>query len=271
MKARSFTVAHSTIGKILILDVAQAKPRDKHQIVGLANTLSDFISRSGCNQVIMDLKGIPFITSEIIGQLIMLHKKCRANDCQLKVCSVGPDNQLALKLVRFDSLVDIYELKAQAIAAFKVGAQKPPVFDEGELSATEYLEKAETGDLDAMFDYGRCLEAGREVTQDFIGALKWYERAAKRDHPESQHALGAAYAYGMGVTQDFGKAFRWYKRAADLGHPEAQYWIGVSMQYGLIDEVDTQRAIKWYNEAAEQGYEPARTAMDELKRAKAAE
>ena len=62
-------------------------------------------------------------------------------------------------------------------------------FQDGE--AGEYQDKAEAGDLDAQFCLGKCLETGRGVTQDFKAALQWYEKAARKGHVDSQHALDA--------------------------------------------------------------------------------
>ncbi|MGI9517791.1 MAG: STAS domain-containing protein [Pirellulaceae bacterium] len=266
MDNRKFTINPSTIGGILVLDLAAGKSGTDDGTSRVAGQLFEVISATSCRQVLLDLRGIQFITSDVIGQLIMLHKKCLANNHQLKLCGVTDANKMALDLVRFDKLVEFYESKPEAVAAFKAG--QPPQSIEVEVSgsADDFLAQAESGDLNAQFNYGKCLEAGQGVNQDFEAAVRWYDKAAKQGHVDSQHALGVAYAYGIGVPQDFDAAFGWYKKAADQGHAEAQYWIGVSLHHGLVGEVDTGKAIKWYNEAADQGYEPAHQAIAELKR-----
>lgn len=270
MDSRKFIKAQTTFGEILVLDVAMGKTRDPDLVSRMSQTLFETISNSGCAQIVLDLKGIPFITSDVIGQLVMLHKKCQANDLQMKLCGVHADNRLALDMVRFDRLVDIHEHKPHAIAAFKMGERKPVEIDANDDKAAEYFKQAKAGDLYAQYRFAQCLETGRGVEQNFQEAIRWYEKAARNDHVDSQHALGVAYAFGIGVPQDFAKAFDWYKRAADLGHAESQYWIGVSWQYGLIGEVDHARALKWFSEAAEQRYQPALQAIAELRREESA-
>jgi anti-anti-sigma regulatory factor len=261
-----YRITRRSLGNILLLDVRSLRAREGDSTSLLADRLFRIIEDSDCSQVILDLQGIQFITSDVIGQLIMLQKKCAANDRQIKVCGASAENKLALNLVRFDRLVDLYEGKPQAIAAFKRSGGMPPAEPTEDHPAEEYRKRAEAGDLDAQFRYGKCLESGRGVEQDFAAALKWYEKAARQGHVLSQYALGVAHAYGMGVPQDFRVACDWYKQAAEQGHTDAQYWMGVSYQYGLIDDVDMQRAYKWYNEAAQQGYKPAVEAVSELKR-----
>ncbi len=267
MDNRKFTIDPSTIGGILVLDLASAKTGAEDGTSRVASQLFDIISGTNSQQILLDVKGITFITSDVIGQLIMLHKKCLANKHQLKLCGVTDANKMALSLVRFDKLVDFYESKPEAIAAFKADQPSSPEAYGVTGSAEDYLPQAEAGDIDAQYRYGRCLEAGRGVEQDFEAAAKWYEKAAQLGHVGAQHALAVAHAYGIGVPQDFATAFAWYKRAANQGHPEAQYWIGVSLHHGLVGEVDLSKAAKWYHEAAEQGYEPAHLAITELKRA----
>ncbi len=263
---RVIKIAQSTFGGILVLEIAFDKSNDQNRIPDIASQLFAVVSESPCQQILLDLKRLPFITSDVIGQLIMLNKKCLANHRHLKLCGVSGEIKAALEVVRFDFLVDFYDNKPQAIAAFKLDTQKPAEIDVDYGSATEHLELAERGDLDAQFRYGKCLEAGHGVAQDFEAALKWYKKAADRGHVESQRALGDAYAYGIGIPQDFEAAFDWYKKAAERGHADAQYMVGLSLQYGLVGEVDMQRSIKWFNEAAEQGCQPAQDAIAEIKR-----
>ncbi len=260
------TISQSSFADVLVLEIARPKSEARDRTSNFADRLFELVCESPCQQILLDLKGFSMITSDVIGQLIMLHTNCKAHDRQLKLCGVTGENRLALDVIQLHRLIDIHDSKAQAIAAFKLDEQKPAHHHVDDGSADEYLELAEAGNLDAQFRYAKCLESGRGVEQDFEAALTWFEKAAAQGHVDSQHALGVAYAYGIGVTQDIEMAFDWYKKAADQGHADSQYMIGMSLQYGLIDEVDIQRAVKWYNEAAEQGYRPAQNALAELKR-----
>lgn len=269
MAKRTFEISKRIIGGILVLDIKSKPATENDSTSVLASSLFQMIQDSNCQQVLLDLQGIEFITSDVIGQLIMLHKKCVADNRQLKICGATAENRLALDLVRFDTLVEMYDRKPHAITAFKMGERKPLEVEVDEGAASEYAERAQAGDLDAQFRFAKCLETGCGVTQDFKAAMQWYQKAANQGHIDSQHSLGVAYAYGISVPQDFEAAFDWYKKAADQGHAEAQYWVGVSFHHGLLDEVDLVRAQKWYAEAADQGYSPAREALAEIKRSEA--
>jgi uncharacterized protein len=53
--------------------------------------------------------------------------------------------------------------------------------------------------------------AGKENLRE---ALIWYRRAAEQGDPDSEVALGIAYAEGLGVPQDFVEAHKWYNLGA---------------------------------------------------------
>jgi TPR repeat protein len=66
------------------------------------------------------------------------------------------------------------------------------------------------------------------VTQDYVGAREWYEKAAEKGFPRAMGNLGLLYANGQGVTQDYVRAREWYEKAADEGNAEAMFNLGLS-------------------------------------------
>ena len=154
MAKRSFEISKRIIGGILVLDIKSKPTTEDDSTSVLASNLFQVIQDSNCQQVLLDLQGIEFITSDVIGQLIMLHKKCVADNRQLKICGATAENRLALDLVRFDTLVEMYERKPHAITAFKMGERKPLEVEVDEGAAAEYEERAKAGDLDAQFEAG---------------------------------------------------------------------------------------------------------------------
>jgi TPR repeat protein len=84
---------------------------------------------------------------------------------------------------------------------------------------------------------------------DYIEAVKWYRKAAERNHVKAQCSLGYCYVYGWGVAEDEAEAVKWFQKSAESGHADAQRWLGDF--YGLTQ--DYLSAIKWYRKGAEQG------------------
>ena len=65
-------------------------------------------------------------------------------------------------------------------------------------------------------------------------AMKWYRKAADRDHIDAQFQLGKIYENKSAEEPQYNKeaemwyrkeAMKWYKKAADQGHRDAQYKV----------------------------------------------
>jgi TPR repeat protein len=78
------------------------------------------------------------------------------------------------------------------------------------------------GKAEAMFNLGLLYANGQGVTQDYVRAREWYEKAADNGNATAMLNLGQLYEEGWGVAQDYGKAGEWYEKAADKGEPRAK-------------------------------------------------
>jgi TPR repeat protein/GTP-binding protein EngB required for normal cell division len=92
---------------------------------------------------------------------------------------------------------------------------------------TEALNKlhtlaAEAGNRFAQFRLAAMYKEGNGVKQNDNDAFRFYELAARQNHPEGQFNVGQAYRDGWGGVQaDTNNAFEWYAKAAVQGHRNA--------------------------------------------------
>jgi len=108
-------------------------------------------------------------------------------------------------------------------------------------------------DAEAQFKIGNKHISGRDVSQDYTEAAKWYRKAAEQGHAMAQSQLGLMYAIGQGVPQDFTEAARWCRAAAASGIAEAQCQLGDMHIKGQGVSQDYVEAAKWCRKAAEKG------------------
>ena len=120
-------------------------------------------------------------------------------------------------------------------------------------AAKWYRKAAEQGNSDAQFKLGVMYDNGKGVPQDYVEAAKWYRKAAEQGVIAAQYNLGLMYSNGQGLPQDDAEADKWYRKAAEQGSPEAQYNLGVRYEDGKGVMQDYAEAAKWYGKAAEQG------------------
>ena len=221
-------------------------------------------SAAARGRMLLDFANVKFMTSEMLGQLFVLAKRCKGNGVALLGCCANNDILMILETVRFVDIVPIYADQATAIEAF--AAQEATLGQSQEFSVhPEVLAKqAAEGDLDAQYDLAVCYEEGAGIDQDMDEAMKRFRRAAEQGHADAQNKLGAAYAYGIHVPQDYDEAVKWYEQAAEKGQVDAQYALGMTYCYGIGVNPNASVAIGWYEKAAAQGHSRAGEELSRL-------
>ncbi len=117
-----------------------------------------------------------------------------------------------------------------------------------------FAEKAEEGDVDAMYTLGWLYRYGKGGEPDIEQAVRWYERAAELGNAAASLDLGCMYDNGEGVGQDYVKAFEYYQRAVEKGSAVAMNNLGWLYERGVgVPEgrKDIYKAIGYYEAAAE--------------------
>ena len=139
--------------------------------------------------------------------------------------------------------------------------------DEGKPSLAEIQKKAEQGNPEAQAELGLLYRRGREISQDYGLAEKWFRSAAEQGHADAQNNLGLMYDHGRGVERDFVEARKLYLQAAKQGHANAQYNLALLYTNGQGVPQDDIEAYVWANIAAAQGQSTlAKDLRDKLRR-----
>jgi anti-anti-sigma factor len=249
---------------LLVIRLSDADFLEHDTATAIRNKLGFVIETANISQLLIDLQDVPFMSSDAIGQLMMVKKKCNRKGIALALCNISADNMKVLRLVHADKFIDIFEDKQAALESLAKSKSTGPLELLSDEAITELTNRAESGDLDAIYELAWRKADGNGVAQDFTGALGLYEKAANEDHVQAQFELATCHAFGLGVHQDYGNAIPWYEKAAEQGHADAQYMLGMSFQYSLNGDRDLVVAKKWYDLAAAQGHEKAKLALQEM-------
>jgi TPR repeat protein len=116
-----------------------------------------------------------------------------------------------------------------------------------------YQMGADRGDANSMENLGMLYALGYGVTQDYIKAHEWSEKAAGKGHGGTMSNLGVLYEHGHGVTQDYVKAREWSEKAADKGDGDAMANLGGLYANGYGVAQDYAKAHEWFQKAADKG------------------
>lgn len=128
--------------------------------------------------------------------------------------------------------------------------------DSFKVAFQEFSKRAGT-DASAEYHLGVMYEQGLAVIPDPHKAMKWFLRAAERNHIEAFFALGRMSLEGRNIPKNYPEAFKWFQRAALMNHAESQYHIGTMYRDGRGIEADQQEAYGWLALAAENDFGPA--------------
>ena len=122
------------------------------------------------------------------------------------------------------------------------------------LQGQESKEPEKTVELAGYYKMAMVYLNGDGVDQNYPLAFKWFEKAAKLGHAESQFNLGWMYSSGAGGIKDLALAAKCYSQAADQGLTVAQFNLGRAYHNGEGISQDFEKAVHWYSIAANKGH-----------------
>lgn len=123
------------------------------------------------------------------------------------------------------------------------------------------IENPEALYLFSMF----CLPDSETIEEFEQRSFSVLMKAAEKEYPPAQYALGVYYDGGDIVKQDKLKAALLFKNSANNGYPKAQLSYGLDLYYGSngIQE-DICLGLSFIREAAANGIEEAAETLKEL-------
>ncbi len=126
----------------------------------------------------------------------------------------------------------------------------------------EWHRLAIDGDIDSIVNIGT--DFARSEMMDYAVACWKYVIDIGHGTAEAYSNLGVSYYYGNGVSQDYMKAVQYYQRAAAKGHPLGMYNLAVACENGNGTPKDIEKAITLYRRAATQNISMAADALRRL-------
>ncbi len=79
---------------------------------------------------------------------------------------------------------------------------------------------------------------------DPTAAVKYFKKAARKEHGSAMHMLGLMYAKGVGVKKNTKESLRWFRLAKAQGIPiEKQWWIKSGVEASAIVKEIQQHLI----------------------------
>ncbi len=106
-------------GEVLLTRFKQASILDQAVIDQIgAELMQTALEASGNRKLLLDFQIVNFMSSAMIGKLLQLHKRCKADKIKLKMCSISNNLMEVFKITQLNKLFEIYADEAAGVAAF---------------------------------------------------------------------------------------------------------------------------------------------------------
>ncbi|NLF69245.1 MAG: STAS domain-containing protein [Candidatus Anammoximicrobium sp.] len=70
-------------------------------------------------KMVLDFQGVTFMSSAMIGKIVLLNKKCKANSTTVKLCNIAPSIMEVFEITRLNKVFSIYESMEEALKSFQ--------------------------------------------------------------------------------------------------------------------------------------------------------
>lgn len=104
-------------GGVTLVRLSVPRLTDEENIEQFGRELFALLDQYGCEQVVLDLAGVAFVTSGALGKLITLHRRLHRRDGMLVLC--GAEGDLA-EMLRTSRLADYFNVAPDIDGAIKV-------------------------------------------------------------------------------------------------------------------------------------------------------
>ncbi|MCU0959052.1 MAG: STAS domain-containing protein [Pirellulaceae bacterium] len=103
----------------LVVYFNEAKILDEATIQRIGTALVEAADAAGSEKrMVLNFRGVNFMSSAMIGKLVLLNKKCKKDGINLKLCEISGNVQEVFKIMKLNKVFDIYKTEEKALKAF---------------------------------------------------------------------------------------------------------------------------------------------------------
>jgi anti-sigma B factor antagonist len=106
-------------GGVLVVSFTESRILDEAKIRQVGDELVSTLNKTDEEKLLLDFRGVSFMSSAMLGTLVRFHKKCKEFKVRLKLCNIAPDIFTVFKITRLDKVFDIHDDASAAQAAFQ--------------------------------------------------------------------------------------------------------------------------------------------------------
>ncbi len=102
----------------LVVRFNDARILDNRLVDQISTELNQLLSNTFLQRLLLNFAGVTFLSSSMIGQISILHQRCKKRGIKLKLCEVAQPIMEAFRVLRLHKMLDICATQDDALAAF---------------------------------------------------------------------------------------------------------------------------------------------------------
>lgn len=104
---------------VLVVQFTSQKILSDVVIAQIGRELLELADQAGDGKMLLDFQGVTFMSSAMIGKIVLVNKKCKANKTTIKLCDISPSIMEVFEITRLNKVFSIYESKDEALKSFE--------------------------------------------------------------------------------------------------------------------------------------------------------
>jgi len=109
-------------GMVSVVSFSQFSMLDRSEIDKMGADLLALIEEKDRKRVLINFEGVDYLSSTVLGKLIVLHKRMAEKQGQLKLCGIKPSIREVFEMTRLDKVFEIYADESEGMQAFERSA-----------------------------------------------------------------------------------------------------------------------------------------------------
>ena len=114
----SATTVEVTPEQVVVVSFNDGKILDSQRIEQVGRELQEAVPQAVHKKMLLNFRGVSFMSSAMITKLVMLNKTCKAQGVTLKFCEVSPNVMEVFKITKLNKLFDLQPTEEKALASF---------------------------------------------------------------------------------------------------------------------------------------------------------
>ena len=107
---------------VLVVNFTDAKILDEARIQQIGSEMMEMVAAASTNKkLLVNFAGVQFMSSAMIGKLVLTNKKAKAAEIELKFCDISPNVLEVFKITRLNKVFKILADEEKALKAFEGG------------------------------------------------------------------------------------------------------------------------------------------------------